>query len=111
MSSVTGLTLKEAQDFCARLDRVQGIPPEGLPGIGGPGRTMHVSAPILMADGTYSVPVPDKVLTGPLEALLGALKAEASFSVTTSRPPQGRARHVRIALLRVRPFGGSVEGA
>ena len=80
--SVTGLTLSDAQTLCDRLDRIKGIPPEGLEGIGGPGRTFHVSAPVAMADGTYSVPLPDKVLTGKLGDLLGPRKTEAVAALT-----------------------------
>ena len=39
-----------------------GIPPEGLPGIGGDGRTMTWAKPVQLEDGTYGVPVPEKGL-------------------------------------------------
>lgn len=95
--SATGLTLVEAQTLCNRLDKIKGIPPEGLPGIGGPGRTLHVSSPVPMADGTYSVPLPDKVLTGLLGDLLGPRKTEAVAALTQDHiDEQGRTVSIKV---------------
>jgi len=77
---VTNLTLADAKQLCNRLDKCLGIPPEGLEGIGGPGRTMRWAEPIPLADGTYAVPVPKK---GRLKDLLDALRDRKSESALT----------------------------
>lgn len=94
---VTGLLLADARQLCNRLDKILGIPAEGLPGIGGPGRTETWAKPIPMADGTYAVPVPRKgLLKDALEELQGARKAAKVSDLTDDQTDLTGAVRVKV---------------
>ena len=70
MAHIVRPDLASAQAVCDQIDKMLGIPPEGLPGIGGDGRTMTWAKPVQLEDGTYGVPVPEKgLLKGLVERL------------------------------------------
>lgn len=74
MAYIVRPDLVSAQDVCDKIDKMLGIPPEGLPGIGGDGRTMTWAKPVQLEDGTYGVPVPEK---GLLKGLVDRLREDS----------------------------------
>jgi len=74
MAYIVRPDLVSAQAVCDKIDKMLGIPPEGLPGIGGDGRTMTWAKPVQLEDGTYGVPVPEK---GLLKGLVDRLREDS----------------------------------